>query len=80
MIHWHGIKLPAAMDGTEIAQKPVEPGEDFEYRFNVDDAGSFWYHSHHNETVQMERGMYGAIVVEDENDPVVDEEKLFRHR
>ena len=77
MIHWHGIKLPAAMDGTEIVQKPVEPGEDFEYRFNVDDAGSFWYHSHHNETVQMERGMYGAIVVEDENDPVVDEEKLF---
>lgn len=77
MIHWHGIKLPAAMDGTDIAQKPVEPGEEFEYRFNVDDAGSFWYHSHHNETVQMERGMYGAIVVEDENDPVVDEEKLF---
>ena len=38
MIHWHGIKLPAAMDGTEIAQKPVEPGEEFEYGFNVDDA------------------------------------------
>src|SRR4028118_1996577 len=77
IIHWHGIKLPAAMDGTDITQKPDEPGEEFEYRFNVDDAGSFWYHSHHNETVQMERGMYGAIVVEDENDPVVDEEKLF---
>src|SRR5215210_6116773 len=77
MIHWHGIKVPAAMDGTDIARKPVEPGEGFEYRFNVDDAGTFWYHSHHNETVQMERGMYGAIVVGDENDPVVDEEKLF---
>ncbi|HSU50105.1 MAG TPA: multicopper oxidase family protein [Segetibacter sp.] len=77
MIHWHGIKLPAAMDGTGIVQKPVEPGEEFEYRFPLDDAGTFWYHSHHNETVQMERGMYGAIVVEDEMDPVVDAEKLF---
>lgn len=77
MIHWHGIRLPAAMDGTGVVQKPVEPREEFEYRFQLDDAGTFWYHSHHNETVQMERGMYGAIVVEDETDPVVDAEKLF---
>ncbi|MDO1451281.1 multicopper oxidase family protein [Rhodocytophaga aerolata] len=77
MIHWHGIRVPASMDGTGEVQKPVAPGEEFEYRFQVEDAGSFWYHSHHNETVQMERGMYGAIVVEDELDPVVDEEKIF---
>lgn len=77
IIHWHGIRLPAAMDGTGEVQKPVQPGEEFEYRFKVDDAGTFWYHSHHNETVQMERGMYGAIVVEDEQDPIVDAEKVF---
>lgn len=45
------------MDGTGEVQKPIEPGETFEYRFEVPDAGTFWYHSHHNETVQMERGM-----------------------
>ena len=45
--------------------KPIHPGEEFEYRFAVPDAGTFWYHSHHNETVQMERGMYGALIVEE---------------
>ena len=77
VIHWHGIRLPAAMDGTDSVQKPIEPGEDFEYRFTVPDAGTFWYHSHFNETEQMERGMYGALVVEDELDPVFDDEKIF---
>jgi FtsP/CotA-like multicopper oxidase with cupredoxin domain len=65
------------MDGTGEVQKPIGPGEEFTYQFELPDAGSFWYHSHHNETVQMERGMYGAIVVEDESDPVVDGEKVF---
>ena len=65
------------MDGTDGAQKPIEPGEVFEYRFVVPDAGTFWYHAHTNETVQMERGMYGALIVEDESDPVVDGEKIF---
>ncbi len=77
IIHWHGIRLPASMDGTGEVQKPIAPGEDFEYRFVVPDAGTFWYHSHENETVQMERGMYGALIVEDENDPVVDAENVF---
>src|SRR6476620_3706850 len=77
IVHWHGIRLPASMDGTGEVQKPILPGEEFEYSFVVPDAGTFWYHSHHNETVQMERGMYGAIVVEDKNDPVVDGEKVF---
>ena len=77
MIHWHGIRIPAAMDGTGTVQKPIEPGETFEYRFVVPDAGTFWYHSHHNETVQMERGMYGALVVKDAADPVTDHERIF---
>lgn len=77
MVHWHGIRLPAAMDGTGEVQPVIEPGETFEYRFEVPDAGTFWYHSHQNETVQMERGMYGGIVVEAVNDPVVDADRLL---
>ena len=61
VIHWHGIRLPAAMDGTDNVQTPIKPGEEFEYRFVVPDSGTFWYHSHQNETEQMERGMYGAL-------------------
>src|SRR5688572_12789689 len=77
VVHWHGIRLPASMDGTDSVQKPIEPGEEFEYKFTVPDAGTFWYHSHQNETVQMERGMYGALIVEDETDPVFDAEKIL---
>jgi len=77
MVHWHGIRLPATMDGTGEVQQPILPGESFEYRFTVPDSGTFWYHSHQNETVQMERGMYGGIVIEDDNDPVVDNERVF---
>ena len=76
-IHWHGIALPASMDGTDAMQKPIQPGEIFVYRFVVPDAGTFWYHSHTNETVQMERGLYGALVIERESEPVVDAERLF---
>jgi FtsP/CotA-like multicopper oxidase with cupredoxin domain len=60
-IHWHGVRVPAHMDGTEAVQPPVEPGGAFEYRFVVPDAGTFWYHSHTNETEQLERGLYGGL-------------------
>lgn len=76
-IHWHGIRLPAAMDGTQVVQPLVQPGETYEYRFVVPDAGTFWYHSHHNETVQMERGLYGALVVRDRNEVQVDRERVL---
>ena len=77
IVHWHGIRLPAAMDGTGDVQQPIEPGQEFEYRFVVPDAGTFWYHSHFNETVQLERGMYGALIVEDDADPVFDRERVL---
>lgn len=77
MIHWHGVRLPAQMDGTGEVQNPIAPGETFEYRFTLPDAGTFWYHSHQNETVQMERGMYGGIIVEGENDPKVDGDRIL---
>jgi len=78
IVHWHGIRIPSSMDGTGMVQKPIKQGETFEYRFVVPDAGTFWYHSHHNETVQMERGMYGALIVRDEEEQVVtDTERIF---
>lgn len=77
IIHWHGIRLPAAMDGTESVQKLVQPGESFEYRFIVPDAGTYWYHSHANETVQCERGLYGALIVLGDDEPVFDADRVF---
>src|ERR671938_1072359 len=76
-IHWHGLRVPAPMDGTETVQRAVEPGEHFEYRFVVPDAGTYWYHSHVNETEQLERGLYGALVVRGSDEPVVDDERVL---
>lgn len=75
-IHWHGLRIPASMDGTETVQRAVQPGERFEYRFVVPDAGTFWYHSHVNETEQLERGLYGALVVRGRDEPVFDRERV----
>lgn len=76
-IHWHGLRVPAAMDGTDMVQHPVAPGETFTYRFKLPDAGTFWYHPHTNETVQMERGLYGALVVRGEHEPQLDAERVL---
>jgi|tagenome__1003787_1003787.scaffolds.fasta_scaffold20523234_2 hypothetical protein len=40
-IHWHGLRVPAAMDGTDMVQRPIGPGESFTYRFRLPDAGTF---------------------------------------
>jgi FtsP/CotA-like multicopper oxidase with cupredoxin domain len=76
-IHWHGLRVPADMDGTEAVQPPVEPGGTFEYRFVVPDAGTFWYHSHVNETEQLERGLYGALIVRGPDEPALDHERVL---
>jgi FtsP/CotA-like multicopper oxidase with cupredoxin domain len=77
MIHWHGLRVPAHMDGTQVVQSAVAPGETFEYRFVAPDAGTFWYHSHHNETVQLEKGLYGALIVRQPDEPTVDSERVL---
>ncbi len=76
-IHWHGIRLPANMDGGPQSQPPVPPGGTFEYRFVLADAGTFWYHPHLAESDQMERGLYGAIVVRGDDEPEVDTEAVL---
>jgi FtsP/CotA-like multicopper oxidase with cupredoxin domain len=76
-IHWHGLRVPSDMDGTEAVQPPVGPGGTFQYQFVVPDAGTFWYHSHVNETEQLERGLYGALIVRGPDDPALDRDESF---
>jgi FtsP/CotA-like multicopper oxidase with cupredoxin domain len=77
LIHWHGLQIPAAMDGTQATQQPVQPGETFIYRFTPPDAGTFWYHPHANETEQLEKGLYGALIVRGSNELIVDREQIL---
>ena len=65
-IHWHGVRVPNAMDGVPgVTQPPVRPGETFVYEFTPKDAGTFWFHPHLRSSEQVERGLYGVLVVED---------------
>lgn len=69
-IHWHGLRVPADMDGTHAVQNPVEPGESFTYDFVLPDAGTFWYHPHLNSSAQVGYGLYGPLIVDDPDDPL----------
>jgi len=64
-IHWHGMEVPANMDGSHIAQLPVPAGGYFRYEFKLLHASLFWYHPHIRTNVQVEKGLYGALLVED---------------
>ena len=62
-IHWHGILLPANMDGVPgLSFHGIRPGESYLYRFKVRQAGTYWYHSH--SAFQEQRGLYGPLVIE----------------
>jgi FtsP/CotA-like multicopper oxidase with cupredoxin domain len=63
-IHFHGQRLPNNMDGVpHITQDPIEPGASFSYEFTARTVGSHMYHSHHNATDQVGRGLLGAFIV-----------------
>lgn len=76
-VHWHGLRISDLMDGSPAIQEPVRPGGTFTYEFVVPDAGTFWYHSHVNTEHQIDWGLYGTIVVHENEPPVVDRERLF---
>ena len=62
-IHWHGIRLPADMDGVPGLSYPgIAPGETFHYRIPVEQSGTYWYHSHSR--FQEQTGLSGALIVE----------------
>jgi len=69
-LHWHGIILPYQMDGVPgISFGGINPGETFEYQFDVKQNGTYWYHSHSG--FQEQTGLYGAIVIDPQQaDPV----------
>lgn len=77
LVHWHGVRLPAAMDGSPSVQSPIPIGGSFDYRFRLKDAGLFWFHPHVRTAEQVERGLVGVIRVRAENEPVVDAERVL---
>ncbi len=69
-IHWHGILLPAAMDGVPgLSFRGIAPGETYTYRFRVKQSGTYWYHSHSG--FQEQTGLYGAIIIDPRDDDPV---------
>ena len=69
-IHWHGVRVPNNMDGVPgVTQPPVKPGESFTYEFTPKDAGTFWFHPHIRSSEQVERGLFGVLIVEDVKPP-----------
>lgn len=62
-IHWHGILLPANMDGVPgLSFHGIRPGETYVYRFKVRQGGTYWYHSHSG--FQEQRGLYGPLIID----------------
>lgn len=68
-IHFHGVRVPNAMDGVPgVTQEAIKPGEKFIYEFTPKDAGTFWFHPHVRSSEQVERGLFGTLIVEEEID------------
>ena len=67
-IHWHGFLLPNGMDGVGgLTQKHIPAGKTWVYEFEMGKSGTFMYHPHADEMVQMAMGMHGFIVVHPKN-------------
>ena len=71
-VHWHGLHIPADQDGSPLY--PIAPGESHDYVFTIPHgtAGTYWYHPHpHQRTgYQVAEGLYGAIVIRADDDPL----------
>ncbi len=77
-VHWHGVRVPNAMDGVpHVTQHPIATGARFEYAFSPPDSGTFWYHPHQNSFEQVPRGLYGALIVEEEKPIEVDRDEVW---
>ncbi|QBR70393.1 copper oxidase [Beijerinckiaceae bacterium] len=76
---WHGVRIINAMDGVAgLTQKPVPPGESFDYRFIPPDSGLYWYHPHLLSSIreQIDRGLYGVMIVDEPEPPPADRNML----
>jgi len=73
-VHWHGLALRNDMDGVPGAtQAPIGTGEDLSYEFVAAQPGTYWFHPHVGP--QLDRGLYGALIVEDPDEPLVYDEE-----
>lgn len=82
-VHWHGILLPSGMDGVAgLTQPRIEPGETFVYEFTLRQHGTYMYHPHSDEMLQMALGLMGFLIVHPKkrSGPVIDRDFcLFPH-
>jgi FtsP/CotA-like multicopper oxidase with cupredoxin domain len=77
-VHWHGLRVPNAMDGVpHLTQTPIGVGERFVYEFDAIDAGTFWYHPHQRGFEQVGRGLYGPLIVEEQEPIRVDRDVIW---
>jgi FtsP/CotA-like multicopper oxidase with cupredoxin domain len=77
-VHWHGVRVPNDMDGVpNVTQQAIAPGTDFTYRFRTPDSGTYWYHPHQSSFEQVPRGLYGALIVEEDRPVPVDREVVW---
>lgn len=75
-LHWHGIILPAAMDGVPgLSFDGIQPGETFVYKFKAQQNGTYWYHSH--SAHQEQSGLYGALIIEPRQADIVRAERDY---
>jgi FtsP/CotA-like multicopper oxidase with cupredoxin domain len=77
-VHWHGLRIPNAMDGAPyVTQPPIQPEESFTYDFIPPDAGTYWYHPHAHSMEQVGRGLMGALIIEDPQPLQVDRDVVW---
>jgi FtsP/CotA-like multicopper oxidase with cupredoxin domain len=82
-VHWHGVRLDNRYDGADgVTQDPVPTGGSFTYLVHFPDAGIYWYHVHHREDIAQPLGLYGNILVTENNGakdraPPVNETKVL---
>ncbi len=63
-VHWHGLVVPNEMDGpAKITQPPIPPGGTYTYEYTVEQAGTFFYHTHDHADRQQAFGLYGALLI-----------------
>ncbi|MFI8965396.1 multicopper oxidase family protein [Streptomyces sp. NPDC053493] len=63
--HWHGLDVPNGEDGVAgVTQDAVQPGGTYTYRFRVKERGTFWYHSHQASSEEVQRGLFGPMVID----------------
>jgi FtsP/CotA-like multicopper oxidase with cupredoxin domain len=82
-IHWHGYNVPNAMDGVPgMTQDVVKPGESFTYKFRANQVGTYWFHSHQQSSEQVQKGLFGSLIVEPKNEaePVDEDITVINHR